>query len=91
MCRARVRAQLDLQQLQPAPEMGSLAPGQDLVIKRLVGVDRAPVKWLAEREASVLQALDGKPYVPTFYGSFSSQEQEEGSGVMRPCANLVMG
>ena len=91
VCRARVRSQAELQALQPAPQMSALIPGQDVVIQMLVGVDHELLRQLGEHEASVLQALAGKPWVPTFHGSFSSQEVGEGSRVMRPCANLIMG
>ena len=29
--------------------------------------------------------------MPRFYGSFRTEDVEEGSGVVRPCANLIMG
>ena len=91
LCRARVRAQADLQQLQPAPQMGLLVPGQALAIKRVHGVDSRIKKQLAEREEEILKALAGKTYAPNFYGSYSSLEVEEKTGVMQPCASLILG
>ena len=91
LCRARVRAQEDLQKLQPAPHMGLLVPGRELAIKQVHGIDSEVKKQLAEREEAVLTALAGKAYAPKLYGSFNSLDGEEGSGGGQPCANLIIG
>ena len=55
------------------------------------GIDGEALGQLVEHEEEVLRAVAGKPYVPQFYGSFKTEDVEEGSGVVRPCANLIMG
>ncbi|DBA75938.1 TPA: hypothetical protein ACH3X2_008996 [Trebouxia sp. C0005] len=88
---ARVRSMADLAQLQAPPYLGPLQPGQQVVIKVVKGIDRENLRDLAEHEEEVLRALTGKPYVPQFFASFRTEDVEEGSGVVRPCANLIMG
>ena len=86
-----MRSAADLAQLQPQPYLGPLQPGQQVVIKVMKGTDGEALGQLAEHEEEVLRAVAGKPYVPQFYGSFKTEDVEEGSGVVRPCANLIMG
>ncbi|KAL0023637.1 hypothetical protein WJX77_009568 [Trebouxia sp. C0004] len=88
---ARVRSEADLAMLQPQPYLGSLQPGQQVAIKVVQGIDREALRELAAHEEEVLKSVDGKPYVPRFYGSFRSEEVEEGSGAVVPCANLILG
>ncbi|KAA6426479.1 MAG: hypothetical protein FRX49_03590 [Trebouxia sp. A1-2] len=89
--RARVRAEADLAKLQPAPDMGSLTPGLDLVIKHISGMECEAVRQLTAREVMVLKAVSDKPYVPNFYGSFASEAAEEGGRVVAHSANLLIG
>jgi len=86
-----VRSAADLAQLQPHPYLGPLQPGQQVAIKVVQGIDREALRDLAAHEEEVLKSVDGKPYVPKFYGSFRSEEVEEGSGAVVPCANLILG
>jgi len=91
LCRARVRSKADLAQLHPQPYLGPLQPGQQVVIKVMKGIDGEALRQLAEHEEEVLGAVTGKPYMPQFYGSFRTEQVEEESGVVRPCANLITG
>ncbi len=77
--------------LQPHPYLGPLQPGQQVAIKAVQGIHREALRDLATHEEEVLKSVDGKPYVPKFYGSFRSEEVEEGSGAVVPCANLILG
>ena len=86
-----MRSAADLAQLQPQPYLGPLQPGQKVVIKVMKGIHEDILRQLAEHEEEVLRAVTDKPYMPRFYGSFRSEDVEEGSGVVRPCANLIMG
>jgi hypothetical protein len=62
-----------------------------VVIKVMKGIDGEALRQLAEHEEEVLGAVTGKPYMPQFYGSFRTEQVEEESGVVRPCANLITG
>jgi len=86
-----VRSAAELAQLQPQPNLGPLQPGQQVVIKVMKGIDEDILRQLAEHEEEVLRAFTEKPYMPRFYGSFRTEDVEEGSGVVRPCVNLIMG
>ena len=86
-----VRPQSEVDQLQPPPAMGSLTPGHSLVIKRLFNLDGRSKRQRAETEETVLKSLAGRDFAPEIHGSFISQEPEEGSGVLRPSANLIIG
>lgn len=86
-----MRAEADLAKLQPAPDMGSLTPGLDLVIKHISGMECEAVRQLTAREVMVLKAVSDKPYVPNFYGSFASEAAEEGGRVVAHSANLLIG
>lgn len=81
----------DLARLQPQPYKGPLQPGQQVVIKVMKGIDGEALRQLAEHEEEVLRAFTGKPYMPKFYGSFTTEQAEEESRVVRPCANLISG
>lgn len=87
--RARVRSEAELSQLHSCPDMNGLKPGRDVVIKAIL-IDQGANEELAENEVVVLTSMAGKPYVPCFYGAFRTKEKQEGSGVMRPCSNLIM-
>ena len=89
LCRARLRSADDLAQLQPQPYLGPLQPGQQVVIKVMKGTAGEALRQLAEHEEEVLRAVTGKPYMPQFYGSFTTEQVEEETGVVRPCANLI--
>ncbi len=86
-----MRSEADLARLQPAPDMGSLTPGLDLIIKHMTGMECEAMRQLAAREVTVLEAVAEKSYVPIFHGSFDSQETEEGTGVASHSANLLIG
>ncbi len=86
-----MRSEADLARLQPPPDMGSLTPGLDLVIKHITGVEHEAIRQLAAREVTVLEAVSEKSYVPIFHGAFTSEETKEGSGVVCHSANLVIG
>ena len=55
------------------------------------GIDGEALGQLAEREKEVLGTVIGKLYTPRLYGSLRTEDIEDGSGVMRLCANLIMG
>ena len=86
-----MRSAADLAQLQPHSYLGPLQPGQQVAIKVVQGIDREALRDLAAHEEEVLKSVDGEPYVPKFHGSFRSEEVEEGSEVVVPCANLILG
>ena len=86
-----MRSEADLAMLRPHPYLGPLQPWQQVAIKVVQGIDREALRDLAAHEEEVLKSMDGKPYVPKFYGSFRSEEVEKGSGAVVPCANLILG
>ena len=86
-----MRSEADLVGLQPPPDVGSLTPGLDLVIKHMTGMESEAMRQLAAREVTVLEAVSQKKYVPIFRGSFNSQETEEGSSVACHSTTLLMG
>ncbi len=86
-----MRSAADLAQLQLHSYLGPLQPGQQVAIKVVQGIDREALRDLAAHEEEVLKSVDGKPYVPKFHGSFRSEEVEERSEVVVPCANLILG
>ncbi len=93
LCRARVRSEADLAGLQPAPDMGSLTPRLDLVIKHMTGMKCEAMRQLAACEVTVtvLEAVSEKSYVPIFHSSFNSEEAKEGSAVASHSADLLIG
>lgn len=91
MLRARVRSEANLAGLQPPPDMSSLTPGLDLVIKHVTGMECEAVRQLAVREVTVLEAVSEKSYVPICHCPFHSEEAEEGSVVAFHIANLLIG
>ena len=85
-----MRSAADLAQLQPDPYLGPLQPGQQVAIKVVQGIHREALRDLAAHEEEVQKSVDGKAYVPKFYGSFRNEEVEEGSGAVVPHANLIL-
>jgi len=86
-----VRSEANLAGLQPPPDISSLTPGLDLVIKHVTGMECEAVRQLAVREVTVLEAVSEKSYVPICHCPFHSEEAEEGSVVAFHIANLLIG